>query len=58
METVTVCILFIYVSPAPTESLAHKGCSKTLVIDIIITVMATIISAHPLGSAQGEAERT
>lgn len=53
--TRTVSILFIYVSPAATESLAQKRCSKTLISNNIIVVTGIIITAHPSAMAQKEA---
>lgn len=55
--TKTVSILFIYVSPAATESLAQRGCSKTFVSNNIIVVTGIIITAHPSAVAQREAGR-
>lgn len=54
--TTTVSILFIYVSPAATESLAQRGCSKTFVSNNII-VTGIISTAHPSAMAQREAGR-
>ena len=55
--TKTVSILFIYVSPAATESLAQRGCSKTFVSNNIIVVTGIIITAHPSAVAQRVAGR-
>lgn len=55
VRTRTVSILFIYVSPAATESLAQKGCSKTFISINITVVTGIIITAHPSAMAQKEA---
>lgn len=52
-----LCLLFIYVSPAPngepgTQKILRK---KKFAINNIITVMGIIISGHSLATAQREA---